>query len=121
MSAPPGPARTKEPYSTKRAGDRDLPPGSFDLSDARRSRGSALAELRRRLDLAGDDLGAEAGDRLEELGGHVRVDPTHADALVLQVERQVRATLELAALRGLDGQVHAGVDALHGARQDVRR
>src|SRR5438128_740951 len=48
-----------------------------------------LAELGRRLDLAGDDLRAELRDLLQERSRDVRVDLAHPDALVLQVEREV--------------------------------
>ena len=47
------------------------------------------------------------GDRLQERGGDVRADLAHAHAAVLQVEDEVLATLELAVLRALDGEIHA--------------
>src|SRR6266446_2997288 len=78
-----------------------------------------LLDRGRRLDRAGDDLRAERGDLLEERGRDVRADLAHAHAAVLQVERQVATAVELAALRTLDGEIDARVDALHGARQDV--
>src|SRR5579884_2238297 len=57
-----------------------------------------LPDLGRGLDLARDDLRAELVDLLDVRGRHVRVDLAEADAVVLQVERQVRAARELAAL-----------------------
>src|SRR5437763_3722228 len=80
-----------------------------------------LAELCRGLDLARDDLRPEAVDLLDELGRDVRVDLTDANAVVLEVEHEVRAALELAVLGALDGEVDARVHVLDGARQDVRR
>ena len=79
-----------------------------------------LLDLRRRLDLAGDDLRAKERDLLENRSRHDRADLAQGDAVVLQVEGEVAATLELAALRTLDGEVDAVVDALDRARQDVR-
>src|SRR5258708_39633281 len=81
---------------------------------------SPLLDRGRRHDRAGDDLRAENGDLLEERGRDVRADLAQAHAAVLQVERQVATTVELAALRTLDGEIHTGVDALDRARQDVR-
>src|SRR5437763_10570445 len=74
---------------------------------ARPLRATELAELRRRLDLAGDDLRAELRELLQVRGGHGRIDLAHADAVVLEVERDVLATREGAVLRALDREVDA--------------
>src|SRR5581483_9282852 len=83
------------------------------------SRSSTL-QRRRRLDLAGDDLGLQRVDPRDVGLRHLRADLAEGDAAVLQVERQVDATDQRAVLRRLDGQVDALVDAFHRARQDVR-
>src|SRR5438093_12401743 len=77
----------------------------------------------RDLDLPGDDLLLEHRDLGEDLlpqrALELRADLAERDALVLQVEDRVRAALELAGFRGLDGVENADVDPLHRARQDV--
>src|SRR4051794_10132064 len=112
---PPGPPAS----GTERAGDRDLPPASFRTTERDEVAFGDLLDLRRRLDLAGDDLRAEHVDLLDERGRHLRVDLAEADAVVLQVEREILATLELAVLGALDREVDALIDALDRARQDV--
>ena len=57
----------------------------------------------------------------DERRRHLRADLADTDAVVLQVEQQVAAALELAGLRLLDRVVDADVDPLEGARQDVLR
>src|SRR4051812_10156762 len=78
-----------------------------------------LADLDGRLELARDDLRAELIDLLHEGSRDVRTRSADADALVLQVEQEVAATLELASLGALDREIDAAIDALDDARQGV--
>src|SRR5581483_10119190 len=75
----------------------------------------------RHLDLARDDLRLERVHLRDERLRHARVDLADADAVVLQVEQQVAAALELAGLRLLHGVVDADVDPLQRARQHALR
>src|SRR5262245_3896557 len=79
-----------------------------------------LLDLRRRLDLAGDDLRLQLLELLAVDRRDLRAHLAESNTTVLQVEDEVGAAAELTALRALDGEVHAGVDALDGAREDVR-
>src|SRR5436853_6227112 len=75
----------------------------------------------RDLHLPGDDLGAVAVHQVDEGSRDRRVDLADAHAVVLEVEHEVRAALELAGSLLLRDRDHAVVDALHAARQDALR
>src|SRR5262245_26230024 len=82
---------------------------------------SVLVEHRRRLELAGDDLRLVAVHQLDPRRLDGRADLADADALVLQVEDEILATLEV-ALRGLhDGLEDAHSGLLDAAREDPLR
>src|SRR5438477_3809935 len=82
----------------------------------------ALADRRRRLERALDDLCLQRGNLLQpslrEVGPWAEL--AQADALVLQVEDEVAAALvALPRLRTLDGEEDADVHPLHCAGEDV--
>src|SRR5579884_3174098 len=83
--------------------------------------GERRSRRHRHLHLAGDDLRLQRVHLGDERLRHARVDLADADTVVLEVEQQVAATLELALLRLLDGVEDPDVDPLQGAREDALR
>src|SRR5436305_2103495 len=101
-------SRTGGSESTTVEGDsRENDGGRARWPALRTAMSRVLLDLHRRLDLAGDDLRAKRVDLLHEGRRNAAGHPAEADALVLQVEVQVAAALELPALGALDGEVHA--------------
>src|SRR3954451_14565568 len=90
-----GPSLT-EPDAIARRGE-----GEVD-SPPRRSWQALLAERRRRLERAGDDLRLVFVHEVDPGLLHLRADLAHADTVVLQVQEDVRTTRELVVERVLD-------------------
>ena len=80
------------------------------LADGRRNRG----------DLAVGDLLLDVFRRRDVCGVRIRADRPEPNALLIETEDRVAATLEGAVLSRFGRQEDRGVDALQGARQDVR-
>src|SRR5919202_3556241 len=84
---------------------------------------ASLLEDGRRLELALHDLRPERVDlphhRRPDAPLQLRADLAERDAVVLQVEDEVRAALELVVLRVQDGVVDPDVHPLYRAREDV--
>src|SRR4051794_12560775 len=82
-----------------------------------------LRDFRRRLDLAGDDLLGDLGDRRLLRGRHRAIaaaELSERDPAVLEAVDGVTAALVLGGLRSLDREVHGLVDLLPRARQHLR-
>src|SRR5215210_6132022 len=82
-----------------------------------RSLPARLLEPGRNLERAGDDLRLVAVHQRDVRLRHGRIDLAHADAVVLEVEDEVAATLELAGLDLRDRLVDTVVDPFHAARE----
>src|ERR1700757_3378470 len=95
----------------RREGEMDLP--------SRRTRRVLLAHSHRGRQLPGDDLRLVLVHRVDPRLRHGRADLAHADAVVLEVERDVRSTREVVVERILDGVLHADVGLLDRAGENL--